>query len=791
VSARLLIGLDRAASVPEGEEGGQRLEQLLQRLVKADEAVREAGPAAIHLWERLRVTADIATTEVSLDAVLRQALESLRAAVDADAASILVASEAGDQLIARASVGLPQEMYLGLRIPAGAGMAGRVLSTREALVVDDLAIGDVVSDTLPASGLRSVVAVPITSQDRVLGVLHAASREVARFGEREVGTLALVASRLGTVMDRVRLFESERVARSEAEALAQRLSRLQAVTASLAAALDVGQVHEVISTQLSKQFGAALLDCLVWLRDGSGTRLVPVGDKRVDPSVSMLPIDSGRPEAVAACRLEPIWVTGDAEHAPWLGSSLGSVQQERGIAALPLVVDNDLLGVLAVHFVEPRAFDEADRHFFRVIADEVAQAIDRARLHRSQAFLLDTTHMLAEAPSYGETLERLASMVTPALADLCFIDLAEPGGRVRREVARHADASLQALTDVLRVRYSPGDRGRYPGVEAIRTGRAVWAGHLTDEDLRTISRDEEHFRLVKTLGFTSYLAVPLIVRGEVLGAMTLVSAGSGRRFRLTDVAFVEELARHVAAVVDKARRHEQEHHRSRVLQASLLPGSLPEISGLRTAVRYLPGTTDFEVGGDFYDIMQLPGGDVGFVIGDVAGHDAAAAAVMGQLRSAIRALAGQVDGPAGLVEALRASWPLLDFERIATALFAQLTPGTGDLRLASAGHLPPLMAGGGSAEIVPVRPEPPLGAPSLSEAREWRGHLAAGDVLLLYTDGLVEDRRRDLGQGIAALRDVVATCPADPEALCARIVEALAAENRDDDVAMLAILRPS
>ena len=190
-------------------------------------------------------------------------------------------------------------------------------------------------------------------------------------------------------------------------------------------------------------------------------------------------------------------------------------------------------------------------------------------------------------------------------------------------------------------------------------------------------------------------------------------------------------------MVNNARRFDASQETSHILQQSLLPRRLPAVEGLEVETRYLPATRGLEVGGDFYDLVILPSRRVGFMIGDVAGHDRDAAAAMGQLRSAARALAGQVREPAALIGALQWSWDLLGFERMATAIFGRLDQNSGDLILASAGHHPPLLISPGSAEFVPVRPSPPLGAPA-AEAVDWIGHLAPGQVLLLYTDGVLD-----------------------------------------------------
>ena len=142
---------------------------------------------------------------------------------------------------------------------------------------------------------------------------------------------------------------------------------------------------------------------------------------------------------------------------------------------------------------------------------------------------------------------------------------------------------------------------------------------MPDDFLRETTRDDEHYELTKTLGFRSYMTVPLMADGRVVGSVTFISAG--RSFVDDDVAFAEQLAEQVAAVVDNARRYDVAYRTSHILQSSLLPRWLPAVPGLTVETRYLAAAEGLEVGGDFYDLIALPSGRVGFMVGDVAGHD--------------------------------------------------------------------------------------------------------------------------------------------------------------------------
>jgi serine/threonine-protein kinase RsbW len=245
----------------------------------------------------------------------------------------------------------------------------------------------------------------------------------------------------------------------------------------------------------------------------------------------------------------------------------------------------------------------------------------------------------------------------------------------------------------------------------------------------------------------------------------------------------------VAQVVAAAHRNDSARRAAHTLQASLLPDHLPDIPGLALAVRYLPATVDSDVGGDFYDVITSPSGLTTIAIGDVAGHDMTAAAVMGKIRTAARVLAGQSSGPSHFIEMLRHGWDNLELERMATLLIASIDAVTGELRIASAGHPPPLLIESGHARLLEVKPSTPLGAPR-SEVSEWRGTLAEGATLLFFTDGLVEDRLRSFDEGAnALLRAAVGSC--DPDVLCDRVLGALVLDesHHGDDIAIVALAR--
>jgi serine/threonine-protein kinase RsbW len=779
----------------------------VDELLAAERAARAAGEPFARWWRGLVAAAENTLTTQSLDALLREAIVAMKDALDVDTVALLLANESGDELVARAATGLSEELSLDLGIRAGEGMAGLVLASQQPLVVADLSTIRVVSPVLRDSGLRSVVAVPMLLDGLTLGVLYAGSYELDYFDKTDAEVLQSVADRLAIAVDRVRLFETERAARQRAEKLADRLGRMQRATARLATVTTVDDAATVLvdllvadTTSGDPRWAA------VWLRHDDQLDLVSAAtDGGPPPALGSVPIDDPLPLAAvcrdrAAVHLTAVDALGDAVPVvPGSTDAAGSVDDRGsakaagpiGIALLPIVVDGAGVGVAAVGFGNAHPFGPGEREFLTAVTGQAALAVDRARLLAQQvqlaemsSFLARAAKVLAEADDLRETLDRLAALALPALGEICLIDVINENGDVSRMVAKHRDPASQHLVDRLRTQYPPDPGGRHPVVDVIRSGHTRWSTRMPDDFLRETTRDDEHYELTKTLGFRSYMTVPLMADGRVVGSVTFISAG--RSFVDDDVAFAEQLAEQVAAVVDNARRYDVAYRTSHILQSSLLPRWLPAVPGLTVETRYLAAAEGLEVGGDFYDLIALPSGRVGFMVGDVAGHDRDAAALMGHLRSAARALAGQVDGPVELVAALKWSWELLGFDRLATGLFGQLDPPTGEVVMASAGHYPPLLVDDDGARFLPLAPVAPLGVDGGPARSEWRGRLRPGQVLLLYTDGVIDERRLGSDESMARLAATATVGDRTPAALCERVVRALHAD-RVDDVALMAL----
>ncbi|MGC9541350.1 SpoIIE family protein phosphatase [Streptomyces sp. UG1] len=403
------------------------------------------------------------------------------------------------------------------------------------------------------------------------------------------------------------------------------------------------------------------------------------------------------------------------------------------------------------------------------------------------------------------TSQELAEFAVPRFADFVSIDLADPvlrgeepkeGRTDMRRVAFHGVREGSPLYPVGKlIHFAKGT----PQAFGFGTGESV-----LEEDLPAFSgwqrQDPDNARRIVEFGIHTMLTVPLRARGVIMGMATFWRADRPEPFEPDDVSLAEELVARAAVSIDNARRYTREHTLSVTLQRSLLPRALPEQSALDVAYRYLPAqAAQGGVGGDWFDVIPLPGARVALVVGDVVGHGLHAAATMGQLRTAVHNFSTLDLPPDELLGHLdelvaRIDQDEGDGERApitgATCLYAVYDPSSGQCALSRAGHLEPaLVHADGEVEFLTVPGGAPLGlGGSLPfEATELR--LPEGSGLVLYTDGLVEDQGRDIDEGLEQLRGALAAAPPTgdrtPEETCKSVLGALLPERPRDDVALV------
>lgn len=324
----------------------------------------------------------------------------------------------------------------------------------------------------------------------------------------------------------------------------------------------------------------------------------------------------------------------------------------------------------------------------------------------------------------------------------------------------------------------------------IPIGRG-FAGRIAAERVAIFIADVDHADILNPIlrekGIRSLLGVPLIVEGNLIGVLH-VGALEPRTFGPNDVAVLQLAAARAAPAIERASlraRLAHEHSVSVALQRSLLPKRLIEVAGVAVAARYLPARE--EVGGDWYDVIELARGRVGIAIGDVVGHGIMAAALMGRLRTALHAYAIQGLAPGRTLELVDRFVQSLNEPAMATVAYAVFDTHTDKIQYASAGHLPPIVISGSKARVIDLAPAPPLGAFPYGRCPEHELSLSTGETLFLYTDGLIERRGVALTDGIGALSTALRGAASAEEACVAAVADLVPIEGLGDDVAIVAL----
>jgi PAS domain S-box-containing protein len=416
---------------------------------------------------------------------------------------------------------------------------------------------------------------------------------------------------------------------------------------------------------------------------------------------------------------------------------------------------------------------------------------ERRRREDAHAFLDAASQALSVSLDPVVTLEEVARLAVPRLADWCAVQLApHMRGAYEQVAVAHVDPAKVRWARELQDRYPPDPDAPTGAPEVIRSGRSELYPVIDAALLEAAALDDEQREIVRQLQMSSAMVVPMVARGRTLGAITFVYAESGRQYSTRELELAEELGRRAGLALDHARLFAREHQAAETLQRALLPARLPSVPGHELAVRYLPSDARDHAGGDWYDAFALADGRYGIVVGDVGGRGIAAAATMGQIRNALRAYALKGAAPADVMDDLHrlvdASAGTITF---ATAVYVALDPATGEGELATAGHLPPLLVhADGRTEYLDVPSCPPLGVTGTTGCASERFRLVPGDTLWLYTDGLVESREHPIDVGMAALARLAASARGGLESLA----DALLAElprSREDDVALLGLRR--
>ena len=430
---------------------------------------------------------------------------------------------------------------------------------------------------------------------------------------------------------------------------------------------------------------------------------------------------------------------------------------------------------------------------------ELQAVTGRAEVARERLRLLyDAGLHIGTTLDVLRTADELARVPIPRFADFVTVDLAD--------AVLHGDEPTPTATDMRRAAVSGirddhplSEQGRlFDYVASTPQARGYGTGHSQlVSDLPTATswrlQDPERARAIIDYGIHSLITAPIQARGVVLGMASFWRGQRHEPFNEEDLSLAEELVARAAISIDNARRYTREHALAVTLQQSLLPQAMPEQNALDLAYRYLPAQSG--VGGDWFDVIPMPGSRVALAVGDVVGHGLHAAATMGRLRTAVHnfsaldlppdELLSHLDDLVGSIDQNETSETAAGVVG-ATCLYGIYDPVTRRYVVARAGHLvPALVHPDGTVTFPDVPAGPPLGLGGMP-FRTAELCLAEGTQLVLYTDGLIEDRRRDLDAGLELLRDALAGHPGrPPEETCQHVLDSLLPGHPKDDVALL------
>jgi anti-sigma regulatory factor (Ser/Thr protein kinase)/GAF domain-containing protein len=484
-----------------------------------------------------------------------------------------------------------------------------------------------------------------------------------------------------------------------------------------------------------------------------------------------LGLDADVPFARAIASGEPVWALTREEMDAFTGApSL----DDAGWVSVPLRTPAGIHGALHLSLREPRELGEGERRWLQSVVSQCALALERSQLYEEEQRLR----------LQSERLQRTTAGLSSALTQN---DVAEV---VISAAVEGMEATSAVLHEVVEER------------QALRR-LAAWGTPEDGEDAPAevaLDENEALARMVRRRGWwleppdpagsaveRTRLAVPLVSGRRSVGVLEL---GWAHPVTLDDDdrGFIRTLTSQGAQALDRARSFESERSIAETLQRSVLPISLPQVAGVQIAARYLPGTREVDIGGDWFDAVELRDGRIGLVVGDVVGKGVHAAASMGQLRNALRAISVErLKPPSALTRLDRLASDGLEMT-FATVVYAVVDTSAGVLRHSSAGHPPPVVAyPDGRVELLEGGRGLPLGTGLGPKYRQSVVELPAGSIVLLYTDGLVERRGSSIDDGLEALVAAMREGPTDAEQLLEHVLDELVTgADRADDIAILA-----
>jgi signal transduction histidine kinase/CheY-like chemotaxis protein len=511
------------------------------------------------------------TASLDLDRVLQAVAEAAREVAEADVVRIALRDEADATMRYRYLVGTRAAGYERLALRPGLGFVGRTLETgrayRTADAYADAAVHpDYGRQFIQIEGVKTAMVVPIHGEEQITGLIYSARRRAQPFSDEDERIVGRLAGFAEIALRNAQLHAEAERRRREAEILGEILRQLSA-------SLEIDTVLQRIvegarelcgadAAWITRPVGAGPAHTFRYM---AGTRFQGWHDVPIEPGRGMggLALVSGNPVRTDDYRIDPRFSK----------DYVGAIEAEGIVAQLvvPIRWGDRVEGLLYVSRRSARPFTERDDallgrladqaavvlHNVELVAREQAARADAEATERRASFLAQASVLLAASLDVEATLRNVARLTVPFLADFCAIDMASDRGQPQRVVAVHADPAKESLVRELRERYGFNPEAQEGVPKVLATGRSAFVPHVTDEHLRAAATSDAQLALLRELKLGSWIIVPLVARGRVLGAITLVMAESGRRYGLADVAMAEDLGRRAAVAIENAELYRE------------------------------------------------------------------------------------------------------------------------------------------------------------------------------------------------------------------------------------------
>jgi serine/threonine-protein kinase RsbW len=788
-----VLNVTRAEPLPFDREELELLETIARQTGVALERSRHLADLERSL---VRERALQAITEgLARDRTMSEMAETILESLDVLGASMgYIGRVDGDEVVMLGARGFPPEAMASLqRSPLAGGPVADALA-RSAPV--ELASREEFLSRYPSRvpiaetlGVHATVVLPVEVSDELAAVVAISYAEPRRMHQQEWDLLDAITGSLAQALERARAYEAELTARAALERAMSRLGRLQGVTAALTPRLRADEVADTIVTQVMQALGATTVALFV----PSGGLLTPIARRGKTDAVwdgaDLIERDTPLAVAEAYRTGQTVWIATREEWRRRYKNAPDTYHHDSGaVMAVPLVAEGEaVLGVLGLLFRREHALTREERQLATTMGQHAAQALERAQLFESERQLAQRATSMREVASAfaaATTMTEVAdAMVEPAARALgarsAVVGVVDTEGGTQRVLRRWGANDPLDPTRCIELGI------RWPGDDALASRGPVRVDDLEQLRERYPGADEG-----RDGDPCMWVTLPLLNESGAIGFVHLSFDPPGPDEEQWQV--VTTVTAQASQALDRARLFVQEQEVARALQRSLMPRSITQSPAFSVAARYEPGAPHLEVGGDWYDVIALSPNRLAIAIGDVVGRGLDAAAAMGQLRSALRALAMQGLGPAAVLDGLEAFAEHTPNAAMSTVVYGELEAETGEFRYCCAGHPPPLVETGGKIEVLDDGRSPLLAAGAGTLRRpEASVYLAVGATLALYTDGLVERRGEVIDRGIQRLgRALSATAGIDLASRAEEIVmRMLDGIDQDDDVALLCVCR--